>query len=74
MSIPSINFLQQDFISQGHYGTVKSKSDHDFAHLHPLTDVPTKYQLPTPYAFRDIAQTRFYRSRSIQQGQIKVRP
>ena len=26
-----------------------------------------KYQLPTPYA-----QTRFYRSRSLQQGQIKV--
>ena len=33
------------------------------------TNVPTKYQLPTPYDFRDIAQTRFYRSRSLQQGQ-----
>ena len=30
---------------------VKSRSDHDVAHLHPLTNVPTKYQLPTPYGF-----------------------
>ena len=36
--------------------------------------MPTKYQLPTPYSFRDIAQTRFYRSRSLRQGQIKVTP
>ena len=40
-----------------------------FAHLQPLTNVPTKYQLPTPYGFRDTARTRFYRSRSLQQGQ-----
>ena len=46
---------------------VKSRSDHDVAHLQLLTNVPTKYQLPTPYGFRDIAQTRFYRS--LQQGQ-----
>ena len=44
------------------------------ASLHPLTNVPTKYQLPTLYGFQDITQTRFYRSRSLQQGQIKVRP
>ena len=48
---------------------MKSRSDHDIAHLHPLTNIPTKYQLPTPYGFRDIARTRFYRSRSLQQGQ-----
>ena len=48
---------------------VKSKSHHDAAHLQPLTNVPTKYQLPTPYGFRDIAQTRFYGSRSLRQGQ-----
>ena len=53
---------------------VKSRSDYDVAHLHPLTNVPSKYQLPTPHSFRDIAQTRFYRSRSLRQGQIKVRP
>ena len=52
---------------------VKSRSHHDVAHLHPLTNVPTKYQLPTPQGFCDIARTRFYRSRSLQQGQIKVK-
>ena len=48
---------------------VKSWSDYDVAHLHTLTNVPTKYQLPTPYGFRDIARTTFYRSRSLWQGQ-----
>ena len=60
MSLPNINFLHltvseiqpgQDFIGQGHYGKVKSSSDHDVAQLHPLTNVSTKYQLPTPYGF-----------------------
>ena len=27
-------------------------SDHDAAHLHPLTNASTKYQLPTPYSFQ----------------------
>ena len=53
---------------------VKSRSHHDIVHLHPLTNVPTNYQLPTPYSFRDIAWARFYRSRSLCQGQIKVTP
>ena len=44
-------------------------SYHDEAHPHPLTNVPTKYQLPTPYGFQDIAWTRFYRSRSLRKGQ-----
>ena len=35
----------------------------------PQTMSLPKYQLPTPYGFRDIARTRFYRSRSIWQGQ-----
>ena len=48
---------------------VKSWSEHDVAHLHPLTNVPTKYQLPTPYGFPDIAQARLYGSRSLWQGQ-----
>ena len=34
-----------------------------------LANVPTQYQLPTPYGFRDIPRTRFYRSRSLRQGQ-----
>ena len=83
MSLSSINFLhltvseispEQDFIGQGHYGKVKSRSHHDVEHLHLLTNVSTKYQLPTPYGFRDIARTRFYRSRLLRQGQIKVKP
>ena len=36
---------------------------------YPLTNVLTKYQLPTPYSFRNIARTRFYRSSSLQQGE-----
>ena len=48
---------------------VKSRSHHDILHLHTLANVPTQYQLPTPYGFRDIPRTRFYRSRSLQQGQ-----
>ena len=38
---------------------VKSRSHPDVAHLHPLTNVPIKYQLPAPYSLCDIAQTRF---------------
>ena len=48
---------------------VKLRSHLDVAHLQPLTSVPNKYQLPTPYSFQDIAGTRFYRSRSLRQGQ-----
>ena len=63
MSLPSINFLhlqvseilpRQDFRGQGHCGKVKSWPHHDIAHLHPLTNIPTQYQLPTPYDFQDI--------------------
>ena len=51
---------------------VKSRSHHHTVHLHSQTNVPTKYQLPTPYGFRDIAQTTFYRSRYY--GKVKSRP
>ena len=30
---------------------VTSRSHHDITHLQPPTNVPTEYQLPTPYAF-----------------------
>ena len=30
---------------------VKSRSQDDVVHLQPLSNVPTKYQLPTPYGF-----------------------
>ena len=58
MSLPSINFLHltvsqilpgQAFQTQGHCGKVKSRSHHEVAYLQTLTNVPTKYQLPTPY-------------------------
>ena len=45
---------------------VKSRSHHDIASIHQLTNVPTKYQLPAPYSFRGIARTRFQRLRSLQ--------
>ena len=48
---------------------VKSRSHHNVAHLQPPTNVPTKYQLLTPYCFQDIVRTKFYRSRSLWQGQ-----
>ena len=78
MSLPSVYLLhfmeskkqpRQDFIGQGHDGKVKSRSHHDDAHLHLLTNVPTKYQLATPYRFQYKAWTRFYRSRSLRQSQ-----
>ena len=68
--------VQQDFKGQGHY-KVKSRSDHDVAHLHPLTNVPTKYRLPTPYGFRDIARDIDFIGQGHYgkvQGQIKVTP
>ena len=77
MCLPSINFLhikvseiqpRQEFKGQGTMAMskVKSSPHYDVAHPHPLTNVPSTYQLPTPYSFRDIAQTRFYRSSSLQ--------
>ena len=50
----------------------KSASHHDVGHLQPPTNIPTKYELPAPYVFQDLALTRTYRSRSPLQGQIKV--
>ena len=73
MSLPSINYLHltvseiqhgQDFIGQGHYGKVKTRSHHYIVPTLP-NQCPYKYHLPTPYGFRDIARTRFYRLRSI---------
>ena len=62
MTLTSINFLhlktskkqpRQDFKTHGHYDKVKgqTKITHDVAHLQPLSNVPTKYQLPTLYRF-----------------------
>ena len=51
------------------WSKVKSRLHHDVAHLQPLCNIPTKYQLPTLYSFQDIAWTKFYRSRSLWEGQ-----
>ena len=48
---------------------VKSRSHNDVARLQPLTNILIIYQLPTPNDFQNIAQTRFYRLRSLRQGQ-----
>ena len=46
--------------NQGHIMTLHT-------HTHTPTNVPTRYQLPIPYSFLDIARTRFHRSRSLRQ-------
>ena len=45
----------QDFKGQGHYDNVKSSSNHDATHQHPLTNDHTKCKLPTPYVSIDLA-------------------
>ena len=55
---------------------VKSRSHHEVAHLQPRTNVPIKYQLPTPYGFQDMARQDFIGQGhySKAKGQIKVTP
>ena len=77
MSLPNMNFLPltvseiwpgQDFFKVKVItarSKVKSRSDNDEAQLHPLTNVPTKYELPTPYSFRDMARTKFFKVKVI---------
>ena len=48
---------------------VNSRSHHDVAHLHLVTNVPTKYQLPIPYTLQDIAWKICSNSRLLWQGQ-----
>ena len=53
--------VQQDFKGQGHYDKVKGQIKVRPWHCTPTppNQVPTKYQLPTRYGFRDIARTGF---------------
>ena len=51
---------------------VKSRSNFDKAQLHPLTNVATKYKLPTPYCFRDMARTRKFKVKVIT-ARLKVK-
>ena len=77
MSLPSINFLHftTSEILSGQIlqvkvtmarSKVKSRSHHDFEHLQLPNNIPTTYQLPSPYGFQDIVWTRFYRPRLLQ--------
>ena len=82
MSLRSVNLLHLtefkspekilELIIKTTRSKVKSRSHHDVVHLQTPTNVSTKYQFHTPYSFRDIARTRFCRSRSLRKGQIKV--
>ena len=85
MSLPNINFLhlmvseikpRQVILGQGNYGKVKSTSHYDILQLHILANVSTKYQLPTPYGFRDLDWTDFIGQDHYGKvkGQIKVTP
>ena len=51
-----------------------SRSHYDIAHLHPLTNVPSKYQLPTPYGLWDKARTNFFQlpARSNTMGENNI--
>ena len=82
LSLPNINFLHlivseirpgQGFKDQGHSDKVKGQITATSPHCTPppITNAPTKYQLPTPYGFQDMAPTRIKRSRSW--GNIKSR-
>ena len=56
---------------------VKSRSHHDAAHLQPLTNVPTKDQLPTPHCFPNIALVQDFIGQGHYgkvKGKILVRP
>ena len=56
---------------------VKSRSHHDAAHLHPLANVSTKYQLPAPITVSEIKPGQYFIGQghySKVKGQIKVRP
>ena len=40
----------------------------------PLTNVPTKYQLPTPYGFYDTARTNFFQPPALPPARQDARP
>ena len=53
---------------------VKSRSNYDIAQLYPLTNVPTKYQLPTPFGFRDMAWNKIFKVKvTMARSKFKLR-
>ena len=81
MSLQSINFLYltvTDIIrtrvfTQGHYIKLKSELHYGVTHLHYLTNVPTKFQLPTPYGIGDIARTKYLLKVAMARSKVKSR-
>ena len=74
MSLPSINFLHLTVseIQPGKISNIKvttagqwSNQGHSMV-VRTFTNVYTMYQLPTPYGFGDIAQSKFLNPRSLQ--------
>ena len=57
---------RQTFKGQGHYSKAKSTPHHDVAHLQPLNNVASKYQLPKLDSSRDVAWKKILMSRSLQ--------
>ena len=51
-SVPSYTFTMDK-------SKVKLRTHHDITHLHPLTNVPNKYQLLTRYGCHNIVKTKF---------------
>ena len=52
----------------------KSRSHHDVAHLQPLINVPTKYQLPTPYSLGDSPDKILKVKVTTAKSKVKSRP
>ena len=70
----SYNQLQQSIYLCHKRNMSQIKSHHD-AHLHPLTNVPTKCQPSTPYKNQEPGQDFMSQSRYGKvKGQIKVTP
>ena len=71
----STKYIIRQIKNQGHTSNQKPRSHHDVAYLQTATNVPTKYQLPTPYSFRYTAQAFIGQGHYSQvKGQIKVTP
>ena len=63
--ILGLSYLQLDIYRGSIKTKVKSRLNHDEAQMHFLTNVPSKWELPTPCGFQDMAQTRFIKVKVI---------
>ena len=80
MSLPNINFQPpygfRNIAQTRHYRSRSLWQGQRSNQGHTLANVPTKYQLPTPYGFQDVPRQDFIGQGhySKVKGQIKVRP